>query len=1150
MKFTSHLLDEAIKCSRTMGNKDEKITSAHIIYGFAKLVTLEPAYANAIFTKDELASLEMVKQVLDYHDFDCQLIKIGMPFLASRNIDKPIFSDKLASTILDSCSDEESLIKEIIHSSGGELTMFSNGNSISDIIDCCAAQAEEGEKKSLDCEKKAEPSCSDDEDVDKDPATEEEHVYLSSELVDSVSSAQDNSDTSEGQFSLISRRTYELNKAILSKVIGQEEAVYKFVKGYFNANYSPSGGINGPRAAFFITGASGTGKSYMASIAADQLGMPTLEIDMKEFSIPSSITDFVGTERSFGGSEGRILKFVRNNPSGLIIIENLEECYLSILNMIAQILQTGKLYSPAKGEYVSFRKTTLIITSRLGRSIYDDPSSVNISALPQNIIVESIRNELSEQWHGDISVDSFCKGLESIEVIMLRNLKSRHLLSCITKSMEDFSRATKERYGYNCIFDSRLPALILDSAPAINDARTAIATCQNFIKNEFFEIAGLAVSGRRIAGIETLLFELDSLGVHEDIASLFSENEPAEILVVCDKDKHALFSDTDKLHYHFAECIDDVKAEYRSGILFAIVDPTYGNHADNSNISLEDSYSEGLKIILQMQESGFSVPVYALDSSGSINEIDKDYLLRLGIVDVIQNNDPLRIKKEVETAAIDESLSKKFRTLIKRNGYISYKSAQEIDNVDKSILHVKFYDLKMHTAISSSDELSIIRDTERPDTRFDDVIGAENAKSELKYFIKYLKDPKGFMLSGGKPPKGVLLYGPPGTGKTMLARAMAGESNVAFIQTSATQFMDKYVGESERRIRDLFRRAKQYAPAIIFIDEIDAIGKERTGSSTTQYTESMLNALLTEMDGFKVDADNPVFVLAATNYGMSQDPDDPRKLDEALLRRFDNKILVDLPNRDERIKFIKLRVGKISGNTVTEETVKNIAERTTGQSLAILQNVVDLAFRNSVKKGETLDDLMMLEALEEFNYGKKHTWKEEYYKSTAIHEAGHAVVAFLSGETPAFATIMSRGNFGGYVQRNSDENKPTYSRQEMLWNIRISLAGRAAEKVFFGEEESVNTGASSDLQAATKYALQMICSYGMVEGNLISLPVDTLLKTPLAQKYLDKANSLIEQEMQETEALITANSEKIEMIAEALLQDNYLTSAQINAILK
>ena len=200
---------------------------------------------------------------------------------------------------------------------------------------------------------------------------------------------------------------------------------------------------------------------------------------------------------------------------------------------------------------------------------------------------------------------------------------------------------------------------------------------------------------------------------------------------------------------------------------------------------------------------------------------------------------------------------------------------------------------------------SIPSDAERPSDRFDDVIGAEKAKEELQYFVKHLTEPKEFRMKGAEPPKGILLYGPPGTGKTMLARAMAGESDVTFFPTSATEFMDSHVGGSEAKIRRIFKQARKYAPAIIFIDEIDAIGKERTGSENTHHTELMLNALLTEMDGFHgADSNKPVFVLAATNKMVRGENGESASLDEALLRRFNNKIYVAPPKESEREQYI------------------------------------------------------------------------------------------------------------------------------------------------------------------------------------------------------------------------------------------------------
>lgn len=1153
MKLTSHLLEEAISLSGALGSKDDGITCSHIIYGFIKLITLEPAYANAMFTSDELALLARVKQVLDYDDYDYQLIKVGMPLIASKDEEEAKESAKLLDELLESCSDEESLVSEIIKAKRKDFQVFTTGHSIADVID-------KGRPKDS---KPAEPAAQGSEEKapvsDAAAAESPQGVVIDVSLDEGKAKEEAAPEkkpeerpaekTEEDPFTRIANKTDRLYKALLSEVIGQDEAVLKFVRGYFNSNYAATGEGGGPRAAFFLTGPAGSGKSFTASIAARTLGMPCLVLDMKEFAIPASITDFIGTEKAYGGSQGRLHGFVRENPSGLIILENIEECYLSILNAVGQILQSGKLYSPANGDYTDFHQATIIITSRLGGAVYDDPAAGNLSAIPDNVTIDSIRGELRELWHGDFAVDAFCRGLESKDLILFGNLRTRHLLSCIDRAVEKLSSATEDRYGYNCVFDPKISALLLHGTPSVSDARTALAECQRFLKNEFFEIAGLRSTHSDMLGVKTILFEISKDDIAEDIAPLFAADDKSDVLVICNEEDRGVFNGTDRISYRFASNIEEAKEAALGGALFAVIDPFLGTENDNENLALEDSYTDGLDMIWQFEEMRIGVPVYILDKGGRLNDVDRTYLLRLGAVGVIDASDQARMNTVMESVATDEQIDKKCRTLIRRNGYISYKSAQRIDEKDSSLLHVTFYDLKLRTAIGSSQEMAIIRDAERPDTVFDDVIGAENAKSELQYFIKYLRDPRGFILSGGKPPKGVLLYGPPGTGKTMLARAMAGESNVAFIQTSATQFMDKYVGESERKIRDIFKRAKQYSPAIIFIDEIDAIGKERTGSSNTQYTESMLNALLTEMDGFKVDPDNPVFVLAATNYGMSPDPNDPRKLDEALLRRFDNKILVDLPNRDERIRYIKLKLSKIQNNSVTEDAIGNIADRTTGQSLAILQNIIDLAFRNAVKASKELDNTTLMEALEEFNYGERHEWQQKYYESTAIHEAGHAVMAYLSGETPAFATIVSRGNFGGYVQKNADEDKPTYSRAEMLWNVRVALAGRAAEIVFFGEEAAVNTGASSDLQSATRYALHMICSYGMLSGRMIALPVDTILRTPLADKYIAEANELIQREMKEAESLIADNKDKVEIIANALLKENYLTAAQIEALL-
>ncbi len=380
----------------------------------------------------------------------------------------------------------------------------------------------------------------------------------------------------------------------------------------------------------------------------------------------------------------------------------------------------------------------------------------------------------------------------------------------------------------------------------------------------------------------------------------------------------------------------------------------------------------------------------------------------------------------------------------------------------------------------------------------------------------------------------------------MLARAMAGESDVSFFPYTATAFLKKLVGEGEESIRKLFKVAKKFAPSVIFIDEIDVIGKKRTGSSTTHHTESLLNALLTEMDGFEFDPTKPVFVVAATNYGVGSSSDIGDGLDQALLRRFDNKIYVDLPREKEREKYINLMLKKYGISTVPSSVIHNLAQRSTGQSLAVLKNVIDLAIRNANRDGTDLDGKTLLNAFEEYMFGEKREWSEEYYNMVAIHEAGHAYISYLSGEKPSFVTIVSRGNFGGYMQHENKENQPSYTREDMLWKIRIALAGRAAETVFFGEK-GINTGIGSDIRNATTVASQFIYTYAM-SNSLATIPHSQLLASPVGADVLSRVNDLLETEMKNTEALVTKGKKHIKKLADFLRKNNQATEQEILAI--
>lgn len=1179
MEFTSHLLEEAIDLAGHVKRVNGEITGAHIIYGFIKLIEMSPTYKNVLFSEEELASLDRVKQVFDENNLDYKLIREGMPLINFDEGDNAESAVEMLRSILEECVDEESVVSEIIRMNGEILKSFRIGCTLNDVIainstiktkfDGTDVQRPEDSDASTgnivsgtepEPTVQVDPGFKTESEPDGEAAEAEipDREEMKKKILEAIFGDQgsgkeketdkpawfetaEKTAVSKDSFDVVSARTRTLYKMLLGNMIGQEDAVLKFVKGYFNSNYAPAAGRKAPRGVFLLSGGQGSGKSYMASIAAKALDLPVMKLDV-----------------STGFDPKPIESFAQANNKSIIILENLQAVDHKLLTYLTHVFRTGEMESVRDSEKMNFRDTTFIITTRIGEDIYDDPAAGRLAAIPQNLILHSMRSQVAHtlpvvEEVADLIAGNFCESLERHELIMLEKPHTRDLLSCVRDTLEELNNDISEQYGTDCLFDPQLPALILNSAPVSRDMGSVTVHTRKFIKNEFFEIADLRESDPALKNIKTVLFEVDEKGASEDIEPLFDDSITNRVLIISNEACKDLFRSDDKTEYVFASDMEETKKLLKEEISYIIIDPLYGAAGKEDAgklLALEDSESAGLDMLAQIRDMGLKLHVYALLADDSINEIDVNYLLRSGIMGTIDASDKGSAANTLAVIAEDENLERRYKTIRKRNGYISYKSSQRIDENDDSVLHVSFYDLKFCSAMLSNGEEAFLLDSERPETRFTDVIGAENAKEELKYFISYLRDPKGFMLGGGKPPKGVLLYGPPGTGKTMLARAMAGESNVAFIQTSATKFMDKFVGESERHIRDLFRRARQYAPAIIFIDEIDAIGKERTGSDMTHYTEDMLNALLTEMDGFTVDVDNPVFVLAATNYGMNGGSGIQRKLDEALLRRFDNQIMVDLPNKAEREQYIRLLLKKIKNNTVTEDVINNIASRTTGKSPAIIQNIMDLAFRNSVKKKEPLSDEILLESFEEFSYGERHKHEQAYYESVAVHESGHAVASYLAGIMPSYVTIVSRSDFGGYMMPGEQEDKPNYTREELLWKVRIALAGRAAEKVFFGEAKAINTGASSDLQQATSYVFQMLASFGMGENKLISLPFDKIMGSVMAKEYFDEANSILAREMAETEKLMTENKALVEKLSQALLVNNDLTSAQIEAVLK
>jgi len=441
---------------------------------------------------------------------------------------------------------------------------------------------------------------------------------------------------------------------------------------------------------------------------------------------------------------------------------------------------------------------------------------------------------------------------------------------------------------------------------------------------------------------------------------------------------------------------------------------------------------------------------------------------------------------------------------------------------------------------------------------FKDVAGLTEEKEEVQELIDFLKNPKKFTNMGARIPKGVLLVGPPGTGKTLLARAVAGEAKVPFYYISGSDFVELFVGIGASRVRDMFKQAKMNAPCLIFIDEIDAVGRQRgTGlGGGHDEREQTLNQLLTEMDGF--GANEGIIIIAATNR--------PDVLDPALLRpgRFDRQVTVNLPDKNARIEILKVHArNKILDKNITLEY---LAKRTPGFSGADLENLLNeaalLAVRRN-KKAITMSEID--EATDRVLMGpakvtKKYTDREK--RLVAFHEAGHAVMGLkLDGANEVQKiTIIPRGHAGGYTMMTPKEEAFNYTKNELLESICGLLGGRVAEEVTFKE---ITTGAYDDFKKATKIARSMVTEYGM--SNLGPMMLEEKdgstflgrdytknrnISDTVAHEIDEEMRSIINSCYEKTKKILTENKDLLKLIADTLLEEETITKEQIDYLVE
>jgi cell division protease FtsH len=438
---------------------------------------------------------------------------------------------------------------------------------------------------------------------------------------------------------------------------------------------------------------------------------------------------------------------------------------------------------------------------------------------------------------------------------------------------------------------------------------------------------------------------------------------------------------------------------------------------------------------------------------------------------------------------------------------------------------------------------------------FADVAGCDEAKEEVEEIVEFLRDPGKFQQLGGRIPRGVLMVGPPGTGKTLLARAIAGESKVPFFTISGSDFVEMFVGVGASRVRDMFQTAKQHAPCIIFIDEIDAVGRSRGNGmgGGNDEREQTLNQLLVEMDGF--EANSGVIVIAATNRADV--------LDKALLRpgRFDRQVMVGLPDIRGREKILLVHMRKVP---ISKDVQANVLARgTPGFSGAELANLVNESALFAARRNKRFVDMQDFEdAKDKIIMGperKSAVMRDEERRNTAYHESGHAVVASLLPKADPVhkVTIMPRGYALGLTWQLPEHDRVNMYKDKMLEDIAILFSGRIAEEIFVGQQ---STGASNDFERATKLARAMVTRYGMSDALGTMVYVDDSQESAFGmasktvseetqQKVDEEIRSILDQQYALARRLLEANRDKVEAMTKALLDWETVDADQVNDIM-
>ncbi len=946
----------------------------------------------------------------------------------------------------------------------------------------------------------------------------------------------------------------DIRKKLLAEVFGQDNAVQTFLSGYFQAKMLAmiDSDRSRPLASYLFAGPPGVGKTFLAESIAESLKLPFKRFDMSEYADKEAHLEMCGFDQSYrGAKKGNLTGFLAENPKCVLLFDEIEKAHIVVIHLFLQMLDAGCLRDNFTDEEVSFSDAIVIMTTNAGKQLYEASETEDLSVLSRKTVIRALQKDIDPTTNAPFFPAAICSRFASGNVVMFNHMTAHHLCNVARKKIDEQAENLLKGTGWELCCDERLTAALLFSEGGSADARVIKSRTETFLTNELYELMRMVESQKTksgIADLKTIDIRAELEQADPAIQALFTPQDRVDVLVVTDEETSALCRQkVPTLGWYavsdFEEALSVLKTQ---PISLVLLDMNEGvTEESRGHLNLEDADSVSRRLMVHLQETQASMPMYVLCANGeTLDEEETVSFMRRGMRGVIDVSRPdAELAAEMNEIVRDIYRQQGIVALTRQNKLLSFETSQLLSE-DGTRAMIRLYDFKLTTAVDSEDAENVLSALSMPEDTFDDVIGADEVKKELSYFVNYLKEPKRYAETGVKAPKGVLMYGPPGTGKTMLARAMAHEAGVAFLAVEGNMFLKKRLGEGAELVHRIFRTARKYAPAVLFVDEIDTIARDRMTAGSAD--EAVLTAFLTEMDGFRADPSRPVFVLAATNFDVT--PGHARSLDGALLRRFDRRILVDLPDRAARKRFLEKKCDKTAALQLSKALIESIALRSTGMSLASLDSVAELSLRSAIRANSaTVTDEIFEEAFENFNNGEKKPWDASLLERVARHEAGHALLCWLSGETPSYLTVAARDGHGGYMQHAEREGRPLYTKRELLARIRTALGGRAAEWVCYGCEDGLSTGAGGDLQTATALARELVCCYGM--SDAVGLAVIDRAEESALPEIRRAINALLREQLQAAIELVEANRDKLDRLTEALIVGTHLTGVQVEEIL-